>query len=474
MTRRVGSWAGWCVVALAATIPTTIAQEPPVTGAPPPAGVIVGTVTDASGVPLVGVKVQAVGRRQRWAGPYYEIPTGKQDETDDRGRFRLYFLPPGRYTVAVLAPTTPAGQPAPPSPTEHLRTYAPGTTSLADAVTVAVAPGAEQPLSVRVTPARFVTISGRATTFDGMAATDFDVWLERREGTLNYSGIQGGFATTMTSRARTAKDGAFTLSRVPSGTYTVTVTNGRTRRDQPFEIAEIPIAVDDKPMTNVAVRTARGTAVSGRLEWAGRGPAPWQRGTTTLGRIRATPIGRTVDFASVDTDVHPDGTFRFSSLYGSRRIEALSLPADWVIESVKKSDGPIAARNIDVMPGSDIGDLRVVVTNRTGTLNALVVDEENRPVARASLLLMPREAGELDALGWGFRVSQTNQRRNDDWLYTMDRVLPGLYLALAIDGAPFHLTADAELMERARAAATPIEIAEGNTSVRLRLVRVQP
>jgi len=53
-------------------------------------------------------------------------------------------------------------------------------------------------------------------------------------------------------------------------------------------------------------------------------------------------------------------------------------------------------------------------------------------------------------------------------------VLPGSYLAVAIDVAPFHLTVDAELMARVRAAATSIEIAEGNTFVRLRLVRVQP
>ena len=471
MTRRVGSWAGWCIVALAATIPTTIAQEPPVTGAPPPAGVIVGTVTDASGAPLVGVKVQAVGRRQRWAGPYYELPTGKQDETDDRGRFRLYFLPAGRYTVAVLAPSPPPGQPAPPSPTEHLRTYAPGTTSLADAAMVTVAPGAEPALTIRVTPARFVTINGRVTTSDGLAATDFEVWLERRTGTLSYSGMQGGFAATMTTQTRTGKDGSFTLTRVASGTYTVTVTNGRTRRDQPFEIAEMPIEVTDMPVTNVAVRTARGAAVSGRLEWAGRGPAPWPRRAATLGKIRATAIGRTADFASVDSEVQPDGTFRFSSLYGSRRIEALSLPPDWVIASVIKSNGTIAAPNLDVTPGADISDLRIVVTNRTGTLDAVVADEQNQPAGGASLLLMPREPGELDALGWGFRLGQKKQSGDG---YTVEHVLPGSYLAVAIDVAPFHLTADAELMTRVRAAATPIEVAEGNASVRLRLVRVQP
>jgi hypothetical protein len=45
---------------------------------------------------------------------------------------------------------------------------------------------------------------------------------------------------------------------------------------------------------------------------------------------------------------------------------------------------------------------------------------------------------------------------------------------VAIDVAPFHLIADSDLMERARAAATPIAVKEGESSLRLRVVRMQP
>ena len=41
-----------------------------------PAGAIIGTVTDESGKPVVGARVQAVGRKKKWVGGYYEIPTG--------------------------------------------------------------------------------------------------------------------------------------------------------------------------------------------------------------------------------------------------------------------------------------------------------------------------------------------------------------------------------------------------------------
>jgi hypothetical protein len=474
MTRRLVVCVGACwLLGLAAATSRTIDQN---TGSPASTaqtGVITGVVTDASGAPLVGIRVQAVGRRKRWSGPYYEIPTGKPDETDDRGRFRLYYLPPGRYTVAVPV-SQPPGQPQllQPAPSGRLRTYAPGTISLADAAMVDVSAGAEQSVTIRVTPARLTTISGLVTTSDGLPAADFEIWLEGGPATVGYSGVQGGFMTTIAATARIAKDGSFTLSQVPNGMYTATVTNGRTRRDQPFEIVEIPVEVTDTPVTTLTVRTARGATVSGRLEWAGRGPQPWPRKVDTLGRLRATAVGRVADFASLDSEVQPDGTFRFMDLYGSRRIEALSLPSDWVIESVRGPQGKVANPNLDVTPGTDVRDLRIVVTNRVGTLAAVVVDEEGRPFDAGSLLLMPRDASALDALGWGFRATQKNQNRNGVSFYTVERVLPGSYLAVAIDVAPFQLTADSDLMERARAAATPIEVREGETSLRLRVVRL--
>jgi hypothetical protein len=56
----------------------------------------------------------------------------------------------------------------------------------------------------------------------------------------------------------------------------------------------------------------------------------------------------------------------------------------------------------------------------------------------------------------------------------MERVLPGSYLAVAIDVEPYRLSGDTDLMERARAAAVPVEIHEGETPLRLRVLRLRP
>jgi hypothetical protein len=62
-------------------------------------GVITGTVTDAKGQPVVGVTVQA--SPPGGAAPLASFVDTKNGETDDRGIYRLFGLPPGQYTVAA-------------------------------------------------------------------------------------------------------------------------------------------------------------------------------------------------------------------------------------------------------------------------------------------------------------------------------------------------------------------------------------
>jgi hypothetical protein len=454
----------WTLALLAALTLTGHAVQQPAT----PTGIITGTITDESGNAVMGARVQAVGRGKKWMGPYFEIPTGRPDESDDRGQFRLHSLPPGEYVVAVsLQPnTTPQS-----TSTGYLRTYNPATTSLADAQPISLKAGEERSALIRVTPVRFVDVKGTVTTSTGERAANFSVWLKGSPATIGYTGIQSGFMTTMVATAATEPDGSFSLVRIPPGTYTLIVTNGHRRAGRPLEMAEIPLGVKDTPITGVTVTTARGATVSGRLEWAGRGPAPWPR-SGTLGRIRATQIGGESDFASLDSEVQGDGTFRFTDLYGLRRIQALNLR--WPIQAVDAPNGVLTGPNLRIKLGTDITDVKVVVTDRTGTLMATVADEEGKPLETGSLLLMPKDPSDIDPLGWGYQATQRNRASGGVWYYAMDGVLPGSYLAVAIDVEPYRLTNDADLLERARAAAVPIEVRVGQMPLALRVVRLRP
>ena len=105
---------------------------------------------------------------------------------------------------------------------------------------------------------------------------------------------------------------------------------------------------------------------------------------------------------------------------------------------------------------------------------ATVSDEDDRPFLTGSVLLMSRDPSEIDPLGWGYRATQQNRGSDGISYYAMDSILPGSYLAVAIDVEPYRLTGDADLMERARAAAVPVEIREGQVPLGLRVVRLRP
>jgi hypothetical protein len=62
-------------------------------------GVITGAVTDAKGQPIVGVRVQA--SPPSGASSLSSFMGGTTAETDDRGVYRIFGLPPGQYVVAA-------------------------------------------------------------------------------------------------------------------------------------------------------------------------------------------------------------------------------------------------------------------------------------------------------------------------------------------------------------------------------------
>jgi hypothetical protein len=63
-------------------------------------GAISGRVYDSAGEPLVNVPVQAL--KYAYADGQRTLTVVKTDETDDRGEYRLFWLPPGQYYINAV------------------------------------------------------------------------------------------------------------------------------------------------------------------------------------------------------------------------------------------------------------------------------------------------------------------------------------------------------------------------------------
>ncbi len=98
-------------------------------------GTISGIVFDADGMPAAHVRVMAFEATFNAGRRLFQLTEGT--ETDDRGAYRLFFLPPGKYTIAAR-------------PEDPRRRYAALASPLSASLSVSVETHAEAPISFRV------------------------------------------------------------------------------------------------------------------------------------------------------------------------------------------------------------------------------------------------------------------------------------------------------------------------------------
>jgi hypothetical protein len=225
------------------------------------ANAISGTVVDETNEPVVDALVRAVSIVMIAGRP--QFASGTTARTDDRGRYRIGTLSPGRYVVMLpsVQSTVPAGTslldlngisaervasseangvalevrddptvaldpstrlvlgtyPTPP-PDDRRLTYAttfhPSARTTADAAVLTLAPGEErQGIDIRLTPLPAVRITG---TLQGIADAPSAGMTVR----LMPEGSEGlGFGSE-TATALVGADGRFSLANVPAGRYT--------------------------------------------------------------------------------------------------------------------------------------------------------------------------------------------------------------------------------------------------------------
>lgn len=167
--------------------------------------VITGTVTNASGEPLIGVRVRvAMLRNGKGESPRYGIVIYQERATDDRGIYRIFGLPAGTYLVSGGGSTTTQSFVLTPYDTD-IPTYSPSSTR-ADAAEITVRAGEEATADIhyRGEPGR--SVSGNVKT-TGMSSASV---------TLSPVGnrVVGGNTTQVRDAA-----GRFTFYGVADGEY---------------------------------------------------------------------------------------------------------------------------------------------------------------------------------------------------------------------------------------------------------------
>jgi len=340
--------------------------------------VITGRVTDAENKPVVDerVSLQVISDSGRTPVrvPYFTYVT-QMNATDDRGIYRIYGLPAGRYKVSV---GSAAGEGNVTSIRGYFqRTYYPDATDASRAEIVDLSEGGE--------------------------ATNIDIRLGRREDTFKVSGqvvdetgtlvnnVRVGFMVAPKERDRFSPmvgqptvDGAFRLEGLAPGRYAAYVASDFGTTD--FYSEPVFFEVVDKDVTGVEIRATRGLTVSGIVAAENMDIKQLLRQLPNLRvSVNVQPAGGRIEDPSQRSGgtaaIMPDGSFEVKGLRAGRAnigvfgIDAFTRPSIISIEHA----GVGITQGFEIQPGQSISDMRLVLTYGTGVIRGSVKFEGGTP-----------------------------------------------------------------------------------------------
>ncbi|MFY9610372.1 MAG: carboxypeptidase-like regulatory domain-containing protein [Blastocatellia bacterium] len=344
-------------------------------------GVISGKITDNEGRPVIAALVSLKPVGNSYNAGFYSMSMGRMFFTDDRGVYRIFGLPAGRYLVSAgnsdNSPFGPlfTGQ-------SRVKTYYPGVTDEPAARPVEVAAGAEAlgvDIKLGVAAGGFV-VSGRvveAKTRKPVGMTMVAYGAKARRDASNKDdddddnededddderfGAMSGF--TMTN-AR----GEFRLESVPPGSYqAITESMGELSGETEHYADPVDFEVRSSNVDNLEISVHRGASISGVVSVENAESVELREQVATLILKANVDSVQTGSSSSGVGRVAADGSFRIGGLRAGKASISPSVFRPTLSDGQKFSllrierNGVEQHDGIVVQPNEQITGVRVVV-----------------------------------------------------------------------------------------------------------------
>jgi hypothetical protein len=322
-------------------------------------GVITGRVTDVDGSPISDLPptlklVDEKGRSTAFS------PCPQEAGTDDRGIYRIYGLPPGRYIIAFGrdwdGPThdnneTLVGRQLYPL------TYYPGVVDETRSETIEVTAGSE-------IAGIDISLTAKNSLFKATGTVvDADTGAPIAGAVVSHSRIWGKDGEASVDNVRSDSDGRFKLDRLPSAKHFLKLSNDYSSTTNTFSDL-VTFEIADRDVAGLEVKVHHGLALSGAVVAATPNDDKIAQAMASLDvyaiQLRTNPDTGAVRMDSVaQARIAPDRTFRLAGLApGKYRLELPSGgPDDFCILYV---DVPRIGRLMNKAPfppGSFDGDM---------------------------------------------------------------------------------------------------------------------
>jgi hypothetical protein len=430
-------------------------------------------------------------------------PTAMPFLTDDRGVYRIFGLPPGRYVVrasvadrstagfsqisdaemdrilarlqarprmgmagAAGASTAPGATPAPPTRTEAPRRpayayapiYYPGTADPEQAQVLTVAEGDERAgVDFDLQLVRASTIEGRVSIAGGAPPSDTQVTLTRQSAQTRLSDP----LTLLTRPTRLDPSGGFRFTNVLPGTYRVLAraTSMAPAAAQPEAVrltgvvwALADVTVTDDDVAGIALTLQTGLKLTGRFTFDARTLTPPEIVQLRLADVRgAGALART-------GSGRPDGTFEITGLLpGTYTVTSPLTDAGWRLRSVVIDGRDVLDFPLELGAEGDVAGAVATFTDQRSELSGTLQSAANIPAPDYFVVVFS-----ANSTHWrpGSRRLQFT-RPGTDGRFTLRDLPAGDYLLAAVTDLESTDLGEASFMERLIPTALAVRLDEG-------------
>ena len=398
-------------------------------------GTISGKVLDPQGNPLPFVRVQAF-RPSAEALNSGVVPDSGSRMTDDRGEYRMFFVPPGEYVIrAQVQGGRPAG-PVPPRPGEVLTlvsTLFPNTTDIAQATHVTVKSGEELRGVDIAVKTELVIIPPPAPKptggykISGVVVDGVQPWVGTAVLMLG-SESDSGAPRQVGSAIVGGTPGAFEIPSVPLGKYDLfaRMANGAGSPGPGGDTmawGRATVEVLDHDVENIRMTIHPSNDVPGIVKIDGK-PAP-EGGTLKIGLSATGTAGRLGNYRGIlDRTESPDANGKVTiSRAAEGNYQVFIQGADNLfVADVRQGDKSILTTGIDVRNATP-APFEVLLSSDGGIVEGVVLNSDKSPMGGAAVLLVPVDKQLLQLL--------KTATAGADGRYVFRGVRPGEYKVFA-------------------------------------------
>ena len=403
-----------------------------------------GTVVNDAGEPMANIQVQAraIVRGRALSG-------GPSRGTDDRGAFRIFGLPPGRYHLCTQAASYSS---SPRTPSDRLvATCYPSAIREEDAGVVVLAGGDVPDVQIRIQQMRTVRLTGTVLDATGAPAPFAIVNIESRERLARFS------------ENVDVRNGQLTIGGLVPGEYRLLAhALGPDPNDfHQGELGTLNVTLDAGGLDGVVIAMTKAAKVSGHVLFED-GAIPPTSEPLTVRTLLAPGI------SPRPVRVRDDLTFVLDGLFGAQLLDIANVPKGWILKSVRYNGVDITDTPVPFTTSADPRGLQITLTTRGADLTGRVVDGSGQPVRAARVFVFPSDPERR-------RRGLSGETTSDDGgSFTIGSLRAAEYLVIAVheeDAPRFDDRTDFEALART---AERVSLYEGEQrSVTLQIVKLR-